>query len=122
MAYGASVAAALLDARPRPSAVICCNSLVAAGVYEAARDRGLAIPADLSVVAHDDDLPQVRTDRLEPALTVTRLPLCDAAEVLADLLVRRIAGEPIGRLQVTRQAEFIERASVSAPARRETGG
>ena len=99
--------------RDRPTAVICCNSLVAAGVYETASRRGLSVPRDLAVVAHDDVLPQVRTDALDPPLTVTRLALRDAAEPLADLLVRRIAGEPVSTLQVTRKAELVERNSVS---------
>jgi LacI family transcriptional regulator len=115
-AYGAEVAARLLARPERPTAIVCCNSLVAAGVYEVARARGLAIPADLSVVAHDDALPQVATDRLEPALSVTRLPLRAAGEPLADLLVRRIAGEPVASLQVTQAPELIVRESTAPPA------
>lgn len=117
-AYGAQAAAALLaDRAHRPSAIICCNSLVAAGVYEVARGHGLSIPGDLSVVAHDDVLPQVQTDLLDPPLTVTRLSLRDAVDPLADLLVRRLAGEPIASLQVTQAPDFIERASAAKPWR-----
>lgn len=113
-ADGEAAAAALLAlGADRPSALICCNALVASGVYLVAREAGLSIPSDLSVVAHDDVLPQVQTDALDPPLTVTRLALRDACEPLARLLLRRIAGEPVADLQVTREPELILRASVA---------
>jgi LacI family transcriptional regulator len=114
-AYGSAAAAALLAMPERPTAVVCCNALVARGALDAARASGLAVPDDLSVVAHDDLLPQVETDRLDPPLTVTRLPLHDAAGPLADLLVRRIAGEPPVALQATASAELALRASTAPP-------
>jgi LacI family transcriptional regulator len=113
-AYGAAASATLLTDLPnRPTAIVCCNSLVAAGVYKVARSLGLSVPGDISVVAHDDALPQVQTDDLDPPLTVTRLPLRAAAEPLAELLIRRISGEPVSALQVTRQPLLIERQSVT---------
>lgn len=115
--HGTEALGKLLALGPaRPSAVVCCNSLVAAGVYERARREGLAIPDDLSVFAHDDALPQVQTDALDPPLSVTRISLRDAAEPLAGLLVRRISGEPSSSLQVTRQPELIAGASVGPPS------
>ncbi len=81
--------------------------------YEVALGSGLSIPRDLSVVAHDDVLPQVQTETLDPPLSVTRLPLRDASDPLADLLVRRISGDPVESLQVTREPEVIERGSVA---------
>ncbi|MER2510579.1 substrate-binding domain-containing protein [uncultured Amaricoccus sp.] len=116
-AHGAAALSALLAlGTDRPSALVCCNALVAAGVCRAAREAGLSIPKDLSVVAHDDVLPQVQTDALDPPLTVTRLALRDACEPLANLLLRRIAGEPVADLQVTREPELILRASVTRPS------
>jgi LacI family transcriptional regulator, repressor for deo operon, udp, cdd, tsx, nupC, and nupG len=54
----------LLD--ERPTAVFCDDDVIAAGLYLAARERGLRIPADLSVVGFDDmDFARV----LEPPLT-----------------------------------------------------
>jgi LacI family transcriptional regulator len=114
-AYGRSAAAALVARDPRPTALVCCNSLTAAGALEAARDAGLSLPADLSLVAHDDVLPQAETDRFEPTLTVTRLPLHDAAGALADLLLARIAGAPPETLQTLQTAPLIPRASTARP-------
>lgn len=110
-AYGAEVAGALLAGRDGPTAIICCNSLVAAGVYAAARAFGVSIPGELSVVAHDDALPQVQTEDLDPPLTVTKLPLRAAGEPLAELLMRRISGEPVSALQITEKPKLIRRHS-----------
>lgn len=44
----------LLQARPRPTAVLACNNIMTAGVIRAARLLGLAIPEDLSVVGISD--------------------------------------------------------------------
>ncbi|HEU0221824.1 MAG TPA: substrate-binding domain-containing protein [Paracoccaceae bacterium] len=111
-AYGAQAGAELLgDPSTAPTAFICCNSLAAAGLLESLRARGLAVPRDISIVAHDDDLPQVQTDRLDPPLTVTWLPLRDCVEPLVELIIRRIRGEPVSDLQITNTAPLIERGS-----------
>lgn len=113
-AYGAQAAAGFFAmGAAAPTAILCCNSLVAAGVYESARAAGLRVPQDVSVVAHDDVLPQIDTARMDPPLTVTLLPVGDAAAPLADLLVRRIAGEPASALQVMHTAQLLPRGSTA---------
>jgi DNA-binding LacI/PurR family transcriptional regulator len=63
-----AAAGPLLD--ERPTAVFCDDDLIAAGLYMAARERGLRIPADLSVVGFDDmDFARA----LEPPLTTIAL-------------------------------------------------
>jgi len=44
----------ILTARPRPTAVVAANDLMALGVMKASRAEGLSIPRDLSVVGFDD--------------------------------------------------------------------
>ena len=51
---GYAAARELLSQRRRPSAIFTCNDLQALGVYQAAREIGLRIPQDLSVVGFDD--------------------------------------------------------------------
>lgn len=46
--------AELLDLEPRPTAIVCCNDKVAVGTMQAARERGLRVPQDLSVAGFDD--------------------------------------------------------------------
>jgi LacI family transcriptional regulator len=96
---------------PRPTALVCSSTLVAAGAMRAARDLGLRVPADLSVVAHDDALPQLMAINFEPALTVTRAPLRDACVPLARNLIDLLAGQPAETLQTLVRAELIVRQS-----------
>ena len=49
-----SAAERLLDLMPRPTAIFACNDEMAAGVIHVARQRGLDVPRDLSVVGFDD--------------------------------------------------------------------
>lgn len=76
----------------RPTAFVCVSTVVAAGVMRAIAETGLRVPDDVSVVAHDDALPQMQAVNFVPALTVTRAPLYDACQPLADHLVVAIAG------------------------------
>ncbi|WP_436532267.1 LacI family DNA-binding transcriptional regulator [Actinoplanes sp. HUAS TT8] len=49
-----TVAAAMLAGPDRPTGVFCLTDSLAFAVYRAAREAGLSIPADLSVVGYDD--------------------------------------------------------------------
>ena len=116
--HGYTHALDLLSAPRPPTAFVCATTLIAAGVMAAVRDRGLQVPRDVSVMAHDDALPLTRAIAFDPALTVTRAPLRDACGPLADMLVRHLNGTPAAELQVVRPAEMIVRGS-TGPAPKE---
>jgi DNA-binding LacI/PurR family transcriptional regulator len=68
---GMAAAHSLLDESPRPSALVCANDVLALGALSAARQCGLRVPEDLTVVGFDDiaaaewpiaDLTTVRVD------------------------------------------------------------
>ena len=102
------------DGGPRPTAIICGNVRLARGVYQALEALGLSVPGDVSVVAHDDHLPTLRASAFFPALTVTKAPLRDSWEPLADCLAGAIEGKPLASLQRLGGFSFIERNSVSS--------
>ncbi|MFZ4184767.1 LacI family DNA-binding transcriptional regulator [Streptomyces pseudogriseolus] len=54
----------------RPTAVVCDDDQLAAGVYKAARRLGLRVPADLSVTGMDD---LALATAIDPELTTVRL-------------------------------------------------
>ncbi|PAU68342.1 LacI family DNA-binding transcriptional regulator [Bifidobacterium criceti] len=81
---GYAQATALLEHPQRPTAIFAGSDLQAMGVYEAARQNGLRIPEELSVVGFDD----VQTSAfLGPALTTVRQPLHDMAAAAARMLI-----------------------------------
>ncbi|SFC39844.1 transcriptional regulator, LacI family [Nocardioides terrae] len=65
----AATAAALDEAGPRPTALVCDDDRIAAGAYKELRRRGLQVPQDVSVVALDDFAVATAVD---PELTAVR--------------------------------------------------
>jgi DNA-binding LacI/PurR family transcriptional regulator len=61
----------LLTRDPRPTAILAISDQLALGVLDAARDLGLSVPADLSVVGFDD-VPEAA--RSAPPLTTVAQP------------------------------------------------
>ena len=92
---GVAAGAQLLALDPRPTAIFTGNDDMAAGVYKAARNAGLSIPGDLSIVGFDDS-PVAHL--LWPLLTSVRLPIRDMGRFAAEKLVavtpeRRVAAD-----------------------------
>jgi len=71
------------------SAVVAFNDLMALGVLDRLRQRGVDVPGDLSVVGFDD--VQVAT-LVSPALTTVRAPLARLGRRAVDLLLTRLRG------------------------------
>ncbi|MES2340469.1 MAG: LacI family DNA-binding transcriptional regulator [Pseudomonadota bacterium] len=81
---GVNAAHELFALEARPTAVFCLNDEMATGVYTAAREAGLRIPEDVSVVGYDDAPIAVR---LWPPMTSVRLPLRDMGRMAGEMLV-----------------------------------
>ncbi len=100
----------LLDLAEPPTAIFAGSDQQALGVYEAARQRGLRIPQDLSVVGFDD-LPAARW--VSPPLTTVRQPLADMGKVAAEMLGDLIEGVPLRSQRVELTTELIVRESTA---------
>jgi LacI family transcriptional regulator len=98
----------LLDLPAAPTAIFAGNDQQALGVYEAARQRGLRIPQDLSVVGFDD-LPVARW--VSPPLTTVRQPLAEMGRAAAGMLGGLIEGEPLRSRRLELSTELITRES-----------
>jgi DNA-binding LacI/PurR family transcriptional regulator len=72
-----------LASEPRPTALIAATDQLALGAIEAAREAGLRVPEDLSIVGFDD-IPGAAWSR--PGLTTVRQPLFEKGEVAGRLL------------------------------------
>jgi len=80
---------ALLDATPRPTALIALGTRILAGALRAARDRHLSVPQDLSVLSvGDTDLAAVHA----PAITALRWNLEEVGRTAAEMLLQRLRG------------------------------
>lgn len=109
---GHTAAAALLDLPERPTAVICSSDQQAAGLYEAARERDIRIPGELSVIGFDDT---VLSRYLSPALTTVHQPLAEMASE-AIRIVQQLAADPNARIakRIELVTSIIERRSAIA--------
>jgi LacI family transcriptional regulator len=81
---GLVAAERLLDLMPRPTAILSSNDEMAAGVIHAARQRGLDIPGDLSIIGFDDT--PIAT-HVWPPLTTVRWPIASMARSAALKLI-----------------------------------
>ena len=103
-------ASALLRLPDRPTAIFAASDVQAMGVYEAARQNGLRLPQDLSVVGFDD-VPMAQW--VSPPLTTLRQPLAEMATLATRTL---LAGDPIGlQNRVELATTLVVRSSTQPP-------
>ncbi len=95
-----------------PTAIFAGSDLQAMGLYEAARELGVRIPDDLSVVGFDD-LPVARW--LGPPLTTVRQPLTEMAEEATRLGLQLSRGERPGNLRLDLATNLVVRQSTAPP-------
>ncbi|MBW6432462.1 LacI family transcriptional regulator [Actinoplanes hulinensis] len=105
---GHHAAAELLDLPERPTALLAFNDKMAIGALRAAAERGLRVPADLSVAGFDDiELGQA----CRPMLTTVRQPLEEMGRMAVHLLLRMLGGHRLDALHVELATELVIRDS-----------
>jgi LacI family transcriptional regulator len=111
---GYEAAGRLLDLPEPPTAIFASNDNLAVGTLRAARERGLSVPDDLSVVGFDDtELAQIVT----PALTTVRQPLAELGRTAVSLLMRMIERKNVEALRVELATRLVVRSSTGPPTR-----
>jgi LacI family transcriptional regulator len=86
----------LLASAVPPSAIIAQNDDMAVGALMAARERGLSLPEDLSIVGFDDS----EVSRITwPRLTTVRQPVYEMAVAATDMLLAQLDGRPFDLLR-----------------------
>ncbi len=106
----------LLSRENPPSAIVCGNDMFAIGAYAGARDLGVSIPEELSIVGFDDI---ALSELVFPPLTTIRQPTAAMAEMVVDLLIHCLeeVGAPREDNFVNIRPQLIVRGS-TGPARR----
>ncbi len=106
-----AAASAMLERPERPTAIFAASDVTAMGVYEAAREHHLRLPADLSVVGFDD-VPMAQW--MSPPLTTLHQPLAEMATLATRTL---LTGDMAGlQNRVELATTLVVRASTQPPA------
>ncbi|MGE5602401.1 MAG: LacI family DNA-binding transcriptional regulator [Nitrososphaerales archaeon] len=103
----------LLNWAPDITAVVVQNDRMAVGVIRAARDAGLAVPADLSVIGFDD-MPLA--SYFDPPLTTMRQDTFAIGRTCAERLIAILDGSEPAQPPVRLTSELVTRGSTARPA------
>jgi LacI family transcriptional regulator len=106
----AAAAAKLLDLPDPPTAIFAFNDNVAIGVMRAARDRGLRVPEDLSVVGFDDS---EQAEIVSPTLTTVRQPLAEMGRMAVSLLLRLLENQRVDAMRIQLATKLVVRESTA---------
>lgn len=101
------------------TAIVCASDMMALGAIRAARQQGLSVPGDVSVVGFDDSPLIAFTD---PPLTTIRQPVAAMSQAAVNALLEEIGGTPAPHSEFVFMPELVVRGSTAAgPADRTTG-
>jgi LacI family transcriptional regulator len=107
----------LLSVSEPPTAIFATSDEIAFGLYRAARELGLRIPEDVSIIGFDD---VTQASHSNPPLTTVRQPLREmgaaAAQLLSDLARKQTPSQPHPCFPTS----LIVRQSTASP--RQSGG
>lgn len=108
---GYACAQQLLSLPDPPTALFASNDVMAFGAMEAARERGLHLPGNLSIIGFDD-IPQAA--HVHPTLSTVHQPLEEMGRSAANLLLKYIAN-PLAEVErIELPTELIIRESCQA--------
>jgi LacI family transcriptional regulator len=106
----------LLTLADRPTAVFAANDLSAIATIEVARELGLRVPDDVSVIGFDDIPESAQT---EPPLTTVHQPIQQMGAEAIGLLTALLDGDEVPEPHVRLPTSLVRRGSTApAPARR----
>lgn len=103
---GSTAAGALLD--QGVTGIVCGSDLMALGAIRAARQRGLRVPEQVSVIGSDDSMLVEFTD---PPLTTVRQPVATMATAAAQALLDQVAGGSPAPSELFFRPELVVRGS-----------
>lgn len=98
----------LLDLPVPPTAIFATNDVMAFGVMDAVRDRGMHIPDDISIVGFDD-IPQASL--VHPPLTTVRQPLEQMGRIASQVILDMLRDPDFERKRIDLPTGLIVRES-----------
>ena len=109
---GAAAARTLLDLPEPPTAIFAFNDNMAVGAMQAARERGVRVPEELSIVGFDDT---EQATIVTPTLTTVRQPLAEMGRMAVSLLMRLLERQRFETLHVELATRLVVRESTAPP-------
>lgn len=100
----------------RPTAIFCCNDLLAIGAIQAAKEAGVRVPEELSIVGFDNTILATVTD---PPLTTVAQPMEHMGKLVFNLLIDHVKKKDSIRQRVVLRPELTIRRSTSAVEKRD---
>ena len=105
---------AMLNTDPRPTAVTISSLVATIGALAAARNAGVRMPHDLSIISFHD---AAIATYLDPAVTTIQMPLYELGRLAVEQMLQAIAGGELpAETFVPTAPQIIERASTAPPA------
>lgn len=109
---GRSSMSAILQSHRKPSAIFCANDEMAIGAMLSAREHGLDIPDDLSIIGFDDISFSAYT---QPPLTTVRQPRERIGERAMEMMLTALNNPKSRPQHVILEHELIIRESTASP-------
>ena len=110
LAGARSLARVMLAAPDRPTAIVAANDMRAAGVLEAARELGLRVPGQLSVIGYDDiEVAEI------VGLTTIRQPLYRSGQRGMQHLLDLLADRSVEPVHEVLPLELVVRGTTGPP-------
>lgn len=106
-ASGAEAMRRLLDRGQPIDGLFAASAQMASGAVGVLREHGLEIPRDIGVVTFDDDY---FAQSAQPPLTTVAQPTIEVGVLMAEVLLRAIAGEPVDQITMM-PVTIVERDS-----------
>jgi LacI family transcriptional regulator len=114
-AGGYHAASLILEQNPRPTALLVSNLLATIGAMAAARNLGVRLPHDLSLITFDD---ASLAKYMDPPVTTVRLPLLDLGRRAVTTVINMIDGDNASDVLLDVDPEIVLRQSCMPPATR----
>ena len=110
---GQEACARLLSRRSDVTAILAANDLLAIGCLQTLRERGVRVPADVSLVGFND---MMLVDLIDPPLTTVRVPQYEMGRQAGRMLLQQLRhADGEGAVTVVVHPELIVRASTASP-------
>lgn len=94
LSSGRAGLAALMRTKPRPTAVICGNDVLAIGAIAECKELGIELPHEVSITGFDD---MEISSLIGPGLTTVHFPTGEMGRIGSIMLLALISGAPVSR-------------------------